>query len=98
MLRCAGMDNQGIGKLLLIEALRMAATPVLIAVPAVFLLLWMLMRLIDISWKEMLPFMPWGNVLSGILLVTAAVAASYLISAGKIKRDTIIEAVREENV
>ena len=33
-----------------------------------------------------------------IFLVTAAVAVSYLISAGKIKKDTIIEAVRDENV
>ena len=35
---------------------------------------------------------------AGILAVMSAVAVSYLACAGRIRRDTIIEAVREENV
>lgn len=98
MLRSVGMDSREIGRLLKIEAFRMAVTPVFIAIPAVILLLGALMRILDVSWQAVLPWMPWGKLLLSVLLVMAAVAASYLISAGKIKRDTIIEAVREENV
>ena len=85
-------------KLLFIEALRMAVTPVLIGIPAVMILLGMLMRMLDVSWGAILPWLPLGKLLLSIFLVTAAVALSYLISAGKIKKDTIIEAVRDENV
>ena len=98
MLRSVGMDSRDIGKLLFIEALRMAVTPVLIGIPAVMILLGMLMRMLDVSWSAILPWLPCGKLILSIFLVTAAVAVSYLISAWKIKKDTIIEAVRDENV
>ena len=98
MLRSVGMDSRDIGKLLFIEALRMAVTPVLIGIPAVMILLGMLMRMLDVSWRAILPWLPFGKLILSIFLVTAAVAVSYLISAWKIKKDTIIEAVRDENV
>lgn len=98
MLRSVGMDNEGIGRLLFIEAFRMAVTPVVIGIFAVLILLGLMTGLLDVSWRELLPRLPFGKILLSILLVMAAVAASYLISAGRIKKDTIIEAVREENV
>ena len=98
MLRCVGMDNQGVEKLLALEAIRMALTPVMIALPAVFAMLQLLMILLDVSWREMASWLPWGKLFVSILAVTAAVAVSYLACAGRIRRDTIIEAVREENV
>ena len=98
MLRCVGMDNQGVEKLLALEAIRMALTPVMIALPAVFAMLQLLMILLDVSWREMASWLPWGKLFVSILAVMAAVAVSYLACAGRIRRDTIIEAVREENV
>ncbi|MDE6203402.1 MAG: ABC transporter permease, partial [Lachnospiraceae bacterium] len=61
MLRSVGMDTQGIGKLLLLEGLRMALTPVLAAVPGVAALLAALMWIVDVTWKELLPYIPWGK-------------------------------------
>ena len=46
----------------------------------------------------MASWLPWGKLFVSILAVMAAVAVSYLACAGRIRRDTIIEAVREENV
>lgn len=98
MLRSVGMDNQGVKRLLLLEGIRMAVTPVLIALPAVYILMQLLMVLVDVSWREMLPYMPWGRICASMLAVMAAVAAAYLVCAERIRRDTIIEAVRDENV
>ena len=76
----------------------MAVTPVVIGIFAGLIMPGLMTGLLDVSWRELLPRLPFGKILLSILLVMAAVAASYLISAGRIKKDTIIEAVREENV
>ena len=76
----------------------MALTPVLAALPAVFLLLGILMGVLDVAWGDLLPFLPWGKIAGSLGAVMAAVAVSYLAAAGKIKKDTIIEAVRDENL
>ena len=70
----------------------------MIALPAVFAMLQLLMILLDVPWREMASWLPWGKLFVSILAVMAAVAVSYLACAGRIRRDTIIEAVREENV
>ena len=85
-------------KLLALEAIRMALTPVMIALPAVFAMLQLLMLLLDVPWREMVFYIPWAKLFAGILAVMSAVAVSYLACAGRIRRDTIIEAVIEENV
>ena len=98
MLRSVGMDTQEVGKLLALEGLRMAITPVLAAIPAVAGLLTLLLWILDVTWKELLPYIPWGEIAGGTALVMLAVAVSYRISSGKIRKDTIIEAVRNENL
>ncbi len=98
MLRSVGMDSRKVGQLLLLEGIRMALTPALIALPSVFILLSLLMKIVDVTWMEMLPFMPWGKILLSIAAVMMAVIISYLLSSGRIKKDTIIDAVRDENM
>ncbi len=98
MLRSVGMDPEGIGRLLFLEGIRIAVTPVLIAVPAIVLMLQLLMGVVDVSWREFLPCLPWAKMAISVAAVMTAVAVSYRISSGKIRKDTIIEAVREENV
>lgn len=98
MLRSVGMDTQGVRKLLSLEGLRMAVTPVFIAIPAIVLLLQLLMKMVDVSWRDFLLWLPWGKVFLSIAVVVIAVAFAYQVSADSIKKDTIIEAVRDENV
>ena len=98
VLRSVGMDTEGVKRLLLLEGIRMAVTPVLIAITAIAVLLEILMIMVDVSWKDFLPWLPWGKIFLGTWAVMIAVTAAYQISAGKIRKDTIIEAVRDENV
>lgn len=98
MLRSVGMDTEGVGRLLSLEGIRMAVTPVLIMLPAVAVLLHMLMGIVEVSWPDFLPWMPWGKIFLSIAAVMTAAALSYRFCAGRIKKDTIIEAIRDENV
>ncbi|MCI8390801.1 MAG: ABC transporter permease [Roseburia sp.] len=98
MLRSVGMDADGVRRLLLLEGIRMAVTPVAAAITVSVAILAALMHIVDVSWGAFLPWLPWGKILGCITAVILAVAASYQLCAGRIKKDTIIEAVREETV
>lgn len=98
MLRSVGMDFQGIQKLLFLEGIRLAVTPVCMVLPILFLVISWLFSINDISWKEFLPYFPFAKLVVSILLELAAVAGAYWISSGQIRHDIIIEAVREDTV
>jgi len=98
MLRSVGMDMEGVKKLLFLEGIRIAVTPVLVAVPAIALMLQLLMGIVEVSWREFLPWLPWGKMALSVAAVMMAVVVSYYVSSERIRKDTIIEAVRDENV
>ena len=98
MLRSVGMDFAEIKRLLRLEALRMMISPVMITVPILVIYLAAMSVPVDLSLAEFLPFLPVGKILLSILSVMAAIGGSYLISSRNIRNDTIINALREENI
>ncbi len=98
MLRSVGMDFAEIKRLLRLEALRMMISPVMITVPILVIYLAAMSVPVDLSLAEFLPFLPVGKILLSILSVMAAIGGSYLISSRNIRNDTIIDALREENI
>lgn len=98
MLRSVGMDMDGINRLLTIEGLRMIFTPVFFGVPTVLIISGILVGLTDITWKDFMGSFPLAEVAFSCAAVMAAVAFAYRISARQIRRDTIIEAIRDDKV
>lgn len=98
MLRSVGMDMDDVRRLLAIESLRMIFTPVLFGVPITLLISGILVGLTDITWKDFMGSFPLTEVVLSSVAVMAAVAFAYWISAGQIRRDIIIEAIRDDKV
>lgn len=98
MLRSAGMDSAAVRKLLLIEGLRMAIAPVLLAIPIIAAMWAFLLKTTEISWKPFLLQLPVGKMSSYMLAVTAVMWLAYWISSRWIQKDTIIDAVRDETI
>lgn len=98
MLRSVGMDFQGVKKLLWLEGVRLAVTPVCMTLSVLFLMLSFLFSFNEIRWAEFWPYFPFFKLVGSIVLEVAGVAGAYWISSGQIRRDVIIEVVREDIV
>lgn len=98
MLRSAGMDSAAVRRLLLMEGLRMAIVPLLLAVPINVIMWAFLLKTTDISWKAFLTHLPAAKMGSYTLAATAVMWLAYWISSRRIQRDTIIDALRDETV
>lgn len=98
MLRSVGMDMDGVNRLLRIEGLRMIFTPVLFGIPTALFISGILVGLTDITWKDFTGSFPLTEVMLSCAAIMAAVAFAYGISARQIRRDSIIEAIRDDKV
>ena len=98
MLRSVGMDFSGIKKLLLLEGVRLAVTPICMTIPILFIMLCFLFSVNEIHWGEFLPYFPFGRLIISVVLELVAVAGAYWVSSGLIREDVIIEVVREDTV
>ena len=98
MLRSVGMDFHGIKKLLLLEGIRLAITPICLVLPILFFMLSFLLAVNEASWKEFFPYFPLAKLVISIVLELIAVAGAYWISSEQIRRDVIIEAIREDTI
>ena len=98
MFRSVGMDFQGIKKLILLEGIRLAVTPICLTIPILFVTLHFLFKINEISWNEFSPYFPTVKLIISIVLELVAVAGAYWISSKQIRRDIIIEAIREDTI
>ena len=98
MLRSVGMDFLGIKKLLFLEGIRLAVTPVCMTIPVLFIMFCFLFSINDIHWGEFLPYFPFGRLMVSIVLELIAVAGAYWIASGFIRKDEIIDVIREDTV
>lgn len=98
MFRSVGMDFEGIKKLLLFEGIRLAVTPIFLTLPILILTLSFLFGVNEIHWKDFWPYFPTVKLVLSIVLELIAVAGAYWISSGQIRRDIIIEAIREDTI
>lgn len=98
MLRSVGMDHTMICRLLMLEGIRMAFTPVLVSIPVLLVMCAFILKLRQIPWMEFLLVFPVGKVALNLAAVTVAVVVSYYLVSCQIRKDTIVEALREDLV
>ena len=98
MLRSMGLTRHGFNKMLLCESLFFGLKSLLYALPVSFAIV---LYLNDVS-KSIVNFnetiIPWNSIIIAIIGVFVIVLISVMYSTRKIKKENILEAIREENI
>ena len=98
MLRSMGMPPKGIRKMLLMEGIFFAFTPLLMSIiPSAGVLAYFL-YLNEITLWEYLPFAPVGILALFIALLFASTVGAYVIGERRIRRLDIVSALKEDSI
>jgi len=98
MLRSVGLDKKGLMKLFYTEAFLLAAKPVLIGLPVLLVICATLLWLQDVTFAEFFTVFPLWGLLAYIILVVAVITAIYIVASKKIRKDNIVEVLKDDVV
>lgn len=98
MLRSVGLDKKGLMKLFYTEALLLAAKPVLIGLPVLLVICATLLWLQDVTFAEFFTVFPSRGLLAYIILIVAVITAIYIVASKKIRKDNIVEVLKDDVV
>ena len=98
MLRSVGLDKKGLMKLFYTEALLLAAKPVLIGLPVLLVICATLLWLQDVTFAEFFTVFPSWGLLAYIILIVAVITAIYIVASKKIRKDNIVEVLKDDVV
>lgn len=99
MLRSVGLDKKGLCHLLYTEGFLLVIKPLLIGISILILVSTILIWLQDITVIEFLKVFPfWGGVVVYIILTFAIIRGIYMVASRKIRRDIIVEVLKDETV
>lgn len=98
MLRSMGLTPRGFNKILFLESLFFGIKSLIYSLPVSFLMTYLIAKSMAnmITFDELL--IPWNSVIISVVGVFAIVLATMMYSAGKIKKENILEAIRQENI
>ena len=97
MLRSVGMTRKQFGRMLRYESLFYGLKGLLYGLPVSFLISWLLYRAfsLGVSFSFVLP---WSEILIAVAAVFLVIGLTMLYAGSKIKKENIIDALRQENV
>lgn len=98
MLRSVGLDKKSLLKLLYTEALLLASKPILIGLPILFGICAVLLWLQDVTFAEFIAVFPLWGVLAYIILIIVVITAIYMAVSKKIRKDNIVEVLKDDVV
>lgn len=98
MLESIGLTPGGLNKMLSLEGTLFALVPIVISIPIVLLICVFMLKLTLIPWSEFISVFPIGSILIYSLVIFGAIFLSYWISSRVIKKNNIIEIIKDEIV
>ncbi|WP_259472670.1 ABC transporter permease [Clostridium estertheticum] len=98
MLRAVGLTPKGLNKMLMIEGLFFALTPIIVSIPIVLFICWFMLRLTLITWSEFISVFPAVPILAYAMLIIASIFLAYGISSTGVKKSNVIESIKDEIV
>ncbi|MCB2343259.1 ABC transporter permease [Clostridium estertheticum] len=98
MLRAVGLTPKGLNKMLMIEGLFFALTPIIVSIPIVLFICWFMLRLTFITWSEFMSVSPIVPILAYAMLIIASIFLAYGISSTGVKKSNVIESIKDEIV
>lgn len=96
MLRSVGMADREFNKMMLFECLFYGSCSLFLGVPLASILSWLIYKGMSSGGAEIDFQFPWSSLLISILGVFLIVAITMLYAVSKIKKENIIEALRED--
>lgn len=98
MLRSMGLTPKGMNKMLYMESLFVGLKALFIGIPLALIVI----VLLHISFSGIISFeqilIPWKNIVVAIIAVFIIVLLTMMYASRKIKKENILEAIREENI
>lgn len=98
ILSSIGISVKGIYKLLIKEAVQFAIRPIIYA--SIVEVIWMgiLIKMDDSTWIEFLSYVPIGQFIAFALLILAAIGMAYFIGSYQIRKQNIVDVIKDETV
>jgi putative ABC transport system permease protein len=97
MLKSVGMTPKGFNKMINYESLFYGIKALLYGLPISFGMMYLIYKVLSNSFGFAFAI-PWGSVLATIIVVFAIVGSTMLYASSKIKKENIIDALKNENV
>ena len=98
MLQSVGLTPKELSKLLTLEGVFFAITPILGGIPVILLISWWMLKLTYCKWGEFIVNMPLVTEMIYAVLIMGAIFVAYWICSISIKKNNVIETIRNEIV
>ncbi|WP_346916567.1 ABC transporter permease [Clostridium sp.] len=98
ILRSVGLTPKGLNKILMLEGIFFAITPIIVSIPIVLFICWFMLRLTLITLAEFIPVFPVGITLTYTMLIIVSIFLSYYFSSACVKKSNIVESIKDEIV
>ncbi|WP_148550009.1 ABC transporter permease [Paraclostridium bifermentans] len=98
VLRSVGLTPNGLNKILTLEGLFFAATPIIVSIPIVLFICWVMLRLTIITWGEFISVFPARVILMYTIILIASIFLSYYFSSTCVKKSNVVEEIKNEIV
>ena len=96
MLRSVGMTDRDFNKMMIFECIFYGSRSLLLGVPAAGIISWLIYQGMTKGGAEIVFHFPWSSLLISILGVFLIVVITMLYAVDKIKKENIIEALRDD--
>lgn len=98
MLKSVGLSQKQLGRMLFLEGLNLGLKPVFYSVPFQAAVLGVFLYLNEITLAQYLPYAPLGPVLGYTGLVLAVIIGAYYLGSRRIRRENIIDAIKDTTI
>lgn len=98
MLRSVGLTPKGLNKILMLEGLFFAVTPIVVSTPILLFICWYMSKLTLTTWCEFISVFPVGIILMYTTLIIVSIFLSYYCSSSCVKKSNVVESIKDEIV
>ncbi|WP_010299614.1 ABC transporter permease [Clostridium senegalense] len=98
ILRSVGLTPKGLNKILMLEGLFFAATPIIVSIPMVLFICWFILKIMPITWAQFISVLPLGVILGYTMLIIISIFLSYYFSSTCVKKSNVVESIKNEIV
>ncbi|MDO5409710.1 MAG: ABC transporter permease [Lachnospiraceae bacterium] len=96
MLKSVGMTAKGFNRMMSYECILYGGKSLMYGLPVSFLITWLIFKSVSSGYDAFFSI-PWGPVAIAVLSVFAVVAATMVYGMKKVKKDNLIDALKNEN-